>query len=320
MFIKLFIRILAIFCMMGFGMLARRLNMIDRDAASRMSRVVTNFFYPALIFTTLVSSFNIRALAENWILPAGTIVIMSAGYLLGIIFHRFIKFSGEKEKNQFLFQCTINNYSFLPLPIVLMLWGNPGVAGLIFSSLGSEVCVWTFGVFALTGNKFRKENLKQLLSVPMIAIFASVAVMALRDFAFGASGFTASPFLKDLGGSFFSVLDIFGKGTIPVAMFIAGSRIAELKPHHLFTPTQGYVVALRLIAIPAVTALILLLLPFSLEARMILLVVATMPSAIASVVLSEVYDSDTEFAASCVLTTHLFSLITIPLWLSLFLR
>jgi len=319
-FIKLFIRILAIFCMMGLGMLARRLNMIDKDVAGKMSRAVTNFFYPALIFTTLVSSFTIRELAENWVLPAGTVVIMSTGYILGLVFYRFIRFSGEREKNQFFFQCTINNYSFLPLPIVLMLWGNPGVAALIFSSLGSELCVWTLGIFGLTGNRFRKENLKQLLSVPMIAILTSVAVMIFRDFAWNSTGFAVNPFLKDLGGSFFSVLDIFGKGTIPLAMFIAGSRMAELKPHHLFTPTQGYVVALRLLVIPAVAAAILLLLPFPLETRLVLLVVAIMPSAIASVVLSEVYDSDTEFAASCVLTTHLFSLLTIPAWLSLFLK
>ena len=51
MFIKLFIRILAIFCMIGFGILARKLNMLNRDTAGQMSRVVTNFFYPALIFT-----------------------------------------------------------------------------------------------------------------------------------------------------------------------------------------------------------------------------------------------------------------------------
>jgi len=306
--------------MMGLGMLARRLNMIDKDVAGKMSRAVTNFFYPALIFTTLVSSFTIRELAENWVLPAGTVVIMSTGYILGLVFYRFIRFSGEREKNQFFFQCTINNYSFLPLPIVLMLWGNPGVAALIFSSLGSELCVWTLGIFGLTGNRFRKENLKQLLSVPMIAILTSVAVMIFRDFAWNSTGFAVNPFLKDLGGSFFSVLDIFGKGTIPLAMFIAGSRMAELKPHHLFTPTQGYVVALRLLVIPAVAAAILLLLPFPLETRLVLLVVAIMPSAIASVVLSEVYDSDTEFAASCVLTTHLFSLLTIPAWLSLFLK
>ena len=52
---------------------------------------------------------------------------------------------------------------------------------------------------------------------------------------------------------------------------------------------------------------------------MVLLVVAIMPSAVSSVPLSETYGSDSKFAASAVLTTHVFSLITIPLWLTLFL-
>jgi malate permease and related proteins len=320
-FIKLFIRILAIFCMVGFGILARKLKFLDGNTINQMSRVVVNFFYPALIFTSLVGNFTIRGLAENWVLPAGTLLIMSTGYILGVVFSRLIRFTGEKEKNQFLFQCTINNYSFLPLPIVFMLWGNAGVAGLIFSTLGSELAVWTLGVSALTGNRFRRENLKQLLSVPMVTILFAIMAMAVRDFVTGPPfSFSPGPFLQETATSFFFAMDILGKGTIPVAMFIAGGRMAELKTHHLFTLRQGYVVGLRLLVIPAVAALFLHLLPFPLETRLILLVVATMPSAIASVVLGEVYKSDTEFAASCVFTTHLFSLITIPLWLSLFLR
>ena len=317
MFIKLFIRILAIFGMMAAGILARRLNMVSRKTASQMSRITTNFFYPALIFTSLVSNFTLKGLVTNWVLPAGTLLIMSLGYITGIISLRFIKFQGDKEKNQFLFQCTINNYSFLPLPIVLMLWGSTGVAGLIFSTLGSELSVWTLGIFALTGNRLRKDSAKNLLSVPMMAIVASIIAIAVKD---TGVFLTSGSILREIGNSFFSVVDIFGKGTIPVAMFIAGSRMADLKPHHLFTSLQGYVISLRLLVIPAITVTALSVLPFPVETRNILFVVAAMPSAIASVVLSEVYNSDTEFAASCVLTTHLFSLLTIPLWLSFFLR
>lgn len=317
MFVKLFIRILAIFCMVGFGALARRLNILNAETNTRMSRVTTNFFYPALIFTTLVGNFTFKGLIENWFLPAGALLIMISGYVLGMIIHPFINFSSNSEKNQFLFQCTINNYSFLPLPIVLMLWGNTGVATLIFSTLGSELAVWTLGILALTGNKFSKESLKQLFSAPIISIFIAVGFIAIRDCACLPA---IPPFLQEAGRSFFSSLDMLGKGTIPVAMFIAGSKMTELKPHHLFTVQQGYVVGLRLLVIPAIAAALLYLLPFPQESRLILLVVAAMPSAIASVVLSEVYGLDAEFAASCVLTTHIFSLITIPMWLSFFLR
>ncbi|MCM8761892.1 MAG: AEC family transporter [Candidatus Omnitrophica bacterium] len=316
MFIKLFIRILAIFGMIAAGVLARKLNMLTKDTASQMSRITTNFFYPALIFTYLVSNFSLKGLAENWVLPFGTLTIMASGYITGNIFSRFTAFKDEKEKGQFLFQCTINNYSFLPLPFALLLYGNSVVAYLIFSTLGSEISVWTMGIFALTGNKFRRDSVKNLLSVPMIAIVFSIIVIAIRDMC----TYNCPWIIRETGTSFFSVIDIFGKGTIPVAMFIAGSRMADLKVHHLLTTLQGYVITLRLLLIPAISATVLYLLPFPAEARNILLVVAVMPSAIASVVLSEVYNSDTEFAASSVLTTHLFSLLTIPLWLSFLLK
>ncbi|MCX8081845.1 MAG: AEC family transporter [bacterium] len=318
MFLKLFIRILAIFGMIGVGVLARRLNMLAKETASQMSRITTNFFYPALIFSYLVNNFSLNGLAENWVLPLGTLIIMTTGYITGNIFSRIITFKDEKEKGQFLFQCTINNYSFLPLPIALMLYGNTGVAYLIFSTLGSELSVWTIGIFGLTGNKFRKDSIKKFLSVPVIAIILSVIAIVLRDMC---NFLYACPLIiKEIGVSFFSAVDIFGKGAIPVAMFIAGSRMADLKSHHLITTIQGYIISLRLLIIPAISSIILYLLPFTQEAKNILFIVAVMPSAIASVVLSEVYNSDTEFAASSVFTTHLFSLITIPLWLTILLK
>jgi len=321
MFTRLFIRILAIFCMMGFGMIARKLGIVDKNTSSQMSRVITNFFYPSLIFTSLVSNYTLQGLATNWVLPAGTMAIMATGYLVGRLFAGSVSFSSHEEKNQFIFQCATNNYSFLPLPIILMLWGEPGVAKLVFSTLGSEVSVWTLGIFALTGNRFRKENLKNLVSLPMLSIFAAVAVIAVKDYAGHTGMFTGnSQALNELGISLFSVLDIFGKAAIPVAMFVAGSRMADLKSHHLLTFKQAQMVALRLLAIPLLALALLLILPFSADIRLVLMVVATMPSAVSSVVLSEVYGSDTEFAASSVLTTHLFSLLTIPMWLSFFLR
>lgn len=316
MFVKLFIRILAIFGMIAAGILARKLNMLNKETASQMSRITTNFFYPALIFTSLTSNFTLKGLADNWMLPLGALIIMVVGYIVGNITALFTVFTEERQKGQFLFQSTINNYSFLPLPIVLMLYGDIGVAGLIFSTLGSELSVWTIGVLALTGNKFRKGSFKNLLSAPMMAILFSIIVIAARDIC----GYRCGGNIQEIGQSVFSAISVFGQGAIPVAMFIAGSRMADLKPRNLFTVLQGYTVVLRLLIIPAIAAVIIYLLPFSQEVRNVLYVVAVMPSAITSVVLSEVYNSDTEFAVSCVLATHIFSLMTIPLWLSFLLK
>lgn len=319
MFVSLFIRILSIFFMVFLGALARKLRILDVESTRSMSFCVVNFFYPALIFSSIVGNFSVQELAENWALPAGTIMIMSTGYLFGLVFSSVIKFRDEEEKHTFMFQSAINNYSFLPLPIILMLWGEAGVAKLIFSSLGSEISVWTIGVFILTGHRFRIENLKRLLSMPMVAILFAIVFVFLRQWMQSSGWIPAeNSITMEIGRSFMSTLGMFGKATIPLAMMIAGSCMAELKCEHLIGMKQLYTLILRLIIIPASVIGLLFLLPFPESIRNILIVVAIMPCALASVVLSEVYNADRDFAASSVLITHLFSLITIPAWLAIF--
>ncbi len=318
MFLQFFVRVAAIFCMIGFGALAKKLKLIDSSATSQLSKLVTYFFYPALVFSSLVSNFSLESLIANWALPAGSMVIMLTGYFVGLIAVLVFKFQQKKKKEQFLFQSTINNYSFLPLPIILMLWGNEGVAQLIFSTLGSEIILWTLGIFVLTGNKLSWGSLKHLLSVPILAILAAIIVIALRS-AIGEGNLVLEVGVFELvSHSFLDMLEVFGAATIPLAMFLAGSRVADLKLNHFFEFKQLLLIALRLLIIPAVAVLMIYLLPFSEELRKVLLVVSVMPSAITSVMLSEVYNSDTDFAASSVLTTQVVSILTIPVWLTIF--
>ncbi|OPZ93145.1 MAG: Membrane transport protein [candidate division TA06 bacterium ADurb.Bin417] len=313
MFIKILLRVFSIFLMIMLGAIARRRGILDSEATRRLALSVTNFFYPAMIFSSLVRNFDLASLLRNWTLPAGTIMIMLLGYLVGLAALRVLDFEKPAEGHAFHFQCTINNYSFLPLPIILLFWGNAGVAGLLFSSLGSEISVWTFGVLALTGNRLRRDSLRNLLSLPMLSIAAAILTIVVRDFP------AAGSLPAEAAAALMNVLDLFGKATVPLAMFQVGSRISELTPRHLFTLNQFYVVLLRLTLIPALALILLFSLPLDPLPRLVLGMVAIMPGAIASVVLSDVYGADREFAASSVMATHLFSLLTIPAWMTLLL-
>ncbi|MFW6280100.1 MAG: AEC family transporter [Planctomycetota bacterium] len=318
MFLRFFVRVAAIFCMIGFGVLARRLKLIDRSAISQLSKLVTTFFYPALVFSSLVQNYTLDSLLGNWPLPLGAFSIMLGGYLIGSVAVRLIPFNTERRKNQFLFQSTINNYSFLPMSIIMMLWGQEGVAQLILATFGAEILLWTLGIFILTGNKFSRESLKNLLSVPIMAILTAICVIVARSFG-GESlseTFSTSAFAH-VSTSFLDMLQMFGSATVPLAMFLAGSRVAELHPDHFVDLQQVLIVALRLLIIPAAAVGFLFLLPFAPDLRRILLIMAVMPCAITSVILADVYDSDTDFAASSVLTTQIVSILTIPAWLTL---
>lgn len=311
------VRLLAVCSMVLMGVLARRRGLLDSAGTRQISQLVTNILYPAAIYGTLVQTFTLPGLAANWTLPAGTILTMAVGFVVGLLAGWVVPFTGPRERRAFRFQCTINNYVFLALPLVQIYWGAQGVALLIFSTVGSEISVWTLGVMALTGHRLDARALRHLLSMPMAAILAAVATLALAQVCPWRPA--EGSLVEDLRGALLAAVDMVGKGTVPLAMVVAGSRMAELRPQHLWRWPQLALVGLRLVLIPGVVLALLHLLPFAPEARQVLTVVAVMPSAVASVMLSDIYEADSDFAAAAVLLTHLGALITIPLWLGLVL-
>ncbi len=311
-------RLLSIFLMIGIGWIARRRTLLNADTTRNLSRLLTSRFYPALIFTSISHNFNTHSLLSNWQLPAGTFLIMLTGFLIGLLVERFLTDPHSKQGHAFLFQCTINNFSFLPMPLALMLWGEAGVAGLIFSAMGPELAMWTLGVYALSGRRLRRENLQRLLNPPLLTLTATLCFVLLRDaLPEGSIAVLSHPVLAELQNAVQSTLKMLGAATIPIAMMIAGSRMAGLKAQHLFSKVQMVLALLRLIIIPAAAIGLIFLLPLEADVRRILVLVAIMPVAVSSVVLCELYDGDSDFSASAVLVTHLFCLITVPIWLAL---
>ena len=312
------LRILATFLMIGVGFLARRKGQITNETTRQLSHLLTTFFYPALIFTSMTRNFDLPGLGKYWILPVGGFTIMLTGFALGVIIEKYIHRPAAGTENAFLFQCTINNYSFLPLPIALMLWGEAGVAGIIFSSLGSELALWTLGLFAISGRRMNAANLKRMISPPLITIAASIGWILLRDtLPASIMNPVTLPALRNTSEAALDAMRMLGSATIPIAMVMAGSRMAGLHPEHLFSIDKSIVTGLRLLVVPALVTVVLMLLPVSGEIRRTLLLVATMPSAVASVIFAELYNEDAEFAAACILLTHILCIPTIPLWMLL---
>lgn len=312
------LRILATFLMIAVGFIARRKNRITDDTTGQLSYVLTRFFYPALVFTSMTHNFDLAGLGEFWMLPVGGFSIMAMGFVIGLIIEKFIHRPKVGLENAFLFQCTMNNYSFLPLPLALMLWGEEGVAGVIFASLGAELAVWTLGVFAISGRKINKSSLKNLLSPPLLTITFSLLWIVLRDVLPDPLISTLSrPFFANPFGAVRDALQMLGSATIPIAMVMAGSRMAGLKANHLVSMEKNIVATLRLLLVPGLVWGLLVVLPVPSEVQRTLLLISTMPSAVASVIFSELYREDAEFAAACILLTHILCIFTIPVWMLL---
>jgi len=314
--ILLFIKMLPLILLTLAGYALSRLKWIDAPFNRQLSLVMLNVFYPCLIVSSIVRNFTLETLLQNWMMPAGTVFILVTGWLVGLVTLPLLKRQTEATRRCYHFICLMNNYSFLPILMGAALWGEKAIALVIFSSLGSELCVWTLGVKALTGQKLDRAFLKNLVSVPMVALVFSFAVLSVRAVC-ERSGILPNAasvpdeFLKTL----LETCRMAGGATIPASALICGSRIAMLHPSKLWSPLMAGTCVLRLVVIPALCIAGLSLVPLPLDVRRVLIVISVMPAAMASVTLAEAFRGDADFSAAAILATHVLCLITIPLWL-----
>ena len=309
----IFLKTLAIFLMILAGYLVRRLKLVDETFNRQLSLLLTNVFYPALILNSVVRNYTLHSLAADWVLPTGSALIMVTGWAVGRLALIWMKRQPEALQRTFHFQCTMNNYSFLPIMLVAGLFGEQAVKQVVFSSLGAELCFWTLGIQALTGHAGPRAALRNIISLPMIALATAFALVALRSLLPPAAVLPATACLT--GDMLLDTCRMIGQATIPVSAIVCGCRMATIQADHLFSRTMLGMLGLRLALIPALAVLGLSLLPLDPSTRPVLLVIAVQPVAMASVTMAEIYHSDARFAAASVLVTHAACLLTIPLWL-----
>ena len=339
--LSVFFKTACIFLISAAGFILRRRGIIDTPFNRQLSLLQINVIYPALVLSSLTHNFTWTTLLANWTLPAGSALIMVIGWIVARLTLPLLRRESAETRGMFIFQCTINNYSFLPIMLAATLLNEMGVAQIIFSAIGAELVVWTLGIHALIGavsvpepvdggaaplsGWHRKAHaarallgqLKHLRSMPLLAMAGGALWLLLRHHV-GTTidALTATPVGGDVAAMVAKALEMTGQATIPIAAIIVGSRIGEIQSKHIFTKPIMLTTGLRLAIIPALATALIFWLPFPAAIRPALLIVAAQPCSMASVMFGEAYRSDARFAASTVLVTHVLCLLTIPLWLS----
>jgi malate permease and related proteins len=307
-----FFQILCVFMLVGAGFFARRRGLLTAQGTRDMARVAIALVYPALIFVS-ITQLSFADVAAHLHLPLLTMAIAATGFAFGLIAVRFLGRVPPETSRAFLFHCLVNKYLFLPMPLVLFRYGERGVSLLVFASLGYEILLWSLGVMLFSKPVPLRQRLHALLRSPFGALLFSLAVVAARDLL----PWPAPPaWLVLASDTLRAGLRSLGAATIAIAMLIAGSRFAVLRVHAMLGWRIWLVSAIRLVAVPLAMAPILSFVPMDEASRGILLIVAAMPAAMVSVLLSERYGGDTEFIAGALLLTHLWALLTVPLFLA----
>nr|WP_257611977.1 AEC family transporter [Moorella thermoacetica] len=114
----------------------------------------------------------------------------------------------------------------------------------------------------------------------------------------------------------FHPLDSLGQATVPLALLLVGSMLAESPVRTWAGNKNVYLMtAIRLIIFPALAFLAMLLLPgWDKTARALIVMQMAMPAAAIAPAVARKYNGDYNLISEGVVATTLISLLTIPFW------
>jgi predicted permease len=301
--------VLVIFLLLGVGAGVRRLQWLTEHADETLMRLLVRLLLPALILDVVVGNERLLG-ADSVLLPP---VVGAAGVALGFGLsllaarglHRRVGLPDGRAQRTFALCTGLQNYGYIPLPLVTVLFDRGTLGVLFLHNLGVELALWTLGIVLVSGGLGRGWW-RRLLNGPILAIVGGL----LLNF----SG--AAPHLPDF---LTRAVGMLGACTIPTALLLTGAIVADRAREARFgagARTMATACALRLGVLPAAFLLLAWALPGPEELRRVVVIEAAMPAAVFPIVLSRFFGGSVPTAMRVVLATTLLSLITMPLWVA----
>lgn len=298
--------VLPVFLLAVVGIALRRARWLTEEADAPLLRLVVNVLTPCLILDKVLGN---RALqrAENLLVPP---LIGFGGIVLGIgvcwLFRRGVGLATEPERRTFALVSGLQNYGYVPFPLVLVLFANhPDTPGVLFvHNLGVDIAMWTLGLMTL-GHATGPGEWRKLVNAPLVAILLSLLLNAV-----GGDRWVPRPVAI--------TASMLGACAFPLGIMMAGAMVAD-QVRQLHPARAAGAVAwsalFRLGIIPALLLVLGRILPCSVEVKRVLVVQAAMPAGVFPIVLARLYGGDPATAVRIVAGTTLLSLVTIPLWI-----
>jgi predicted permease len=299
-------KVLYVILLMSTGILAKKLKWLSSEGEKDLSRLMIDFVWPALIFSSIVTTLSAEDIRLNFLLPLLACLIHLTGYGIGFIACRLAGYSGG-ERRMFLLHAAMNNFFVMALPFAEFFFPQRGAALLAVANLGSIVLLWTLGVFTLAGNPGLKATVRNIFSPGMVATIAAVFCVLT-----GVNRYIPR-FVSD-------ALVTAGQPTMFLGLVIAGTQIYRLGRNALKFNSWNILVGLiRNILTPGILFLLALLFKgyVDKEALVIFLVVSITPASVNSVTLALKYNSLPDLAAEGVIFTHIFAVATMPVFVIL---
>ena len=263
-----------------------------------LSFLLVHLFLPCKVFITFSRNFTVTYISQN----RTTILISIAILVFLVVLSKCLAHLLTKDsytRKVYRYTLTISNYAYMGYALVESLFGPEGLTDLILFCIPFAMYTYTFGYSMLTG---KGSSLKRVLNPLTCSIILGII--------FGLFGIP----IPDLLGS---ILNSSSACVAPVSMLLTGFSLSVFSLREIVSDKVTYlVVLLRLVAIPLIIFAGCKL--FGLTAMLpSAVMMACMPCGLNTIIFPKLVGEDYKTGARLALLSHLFSCVTIPVWLSI---
>lgn len=264
---------------------------------STAERLVYYILFPALLFGSIVRA--PLSLAEASTLIGATAVLVACGIALAWL--AVPLFRPQPVIQASLAQCAYRFNTYMGLSLSLSLAGAPGQS-VMAVIVGCAVPLVNIAAVSGLARGQDTRILSELLRNPLIlATFAGLACNLL--------GVQPPGFAMD-------TLQRLGACALALGLICVGATLS-MQGLGAAAKVMGWMIAVRLLAMPAIALLLAAVLPLSSLEKQMLLLFSTLPTASASYILAARMGGDGRSVAVTMSLGTILSALTIPLWLQL---
>ena len=292
--------ILFILVALGYGIGKRKI--IRPECASDLSSFLVKIAMPVTVFLSMQMEYKPELAAEGVRIFIAAFIFHFFCLLVGMAAVRLCSVKSE-DRGVWLFVSLFSNNGFMGFPLALAIYGNDGLFLMSIANVVTNFLIFSIGVRLLT----RGKNISEKLNIrKMFVNNINIAVVL------GLICYFSQIRLPQL---MLNTLDYVGRITAGLSMIVVGLSLSKMDARQMFRGKNVWLLtAVRLAVIPALTILILKLLP-GMKGGMtagILVLMSGLPSASTVTIISEQYHLDNPLASKAIFMTTLLCIATIP--------
>lgn len=299
---QFFIILFPIFCIFIVGFIAQKALKFDVANLSKMSLYVLS---PFLAFKT----FYTHALTTDYLFYIFYIFGLCFALIIIVSIWSFImKYSSKERCAMILSSCFMNNGNY-GTPVLLVFFGSIGFNLGVIMMVLQQFVMSTVGIYyAAKGSSHndiigQKDVIKKVIRMPI---------------AYGAFlGIIFQLCHIPLTKSIMTSITMIGDASVVIIMIILGMQLAKIKIKQIDYPKVSFALLTRMVLSPIVAFVMVSFMPIEVVYKQILIVLAAMPTAANTTLMSVQFDTHPALVSSATFISTIISLITLPivLWL-----